>query len=108
MYKRQGVLFLQEAKGYSDVEAISVVSINALLGILGTVLSGWFSDLSLIHILKRLEAGTAVEFDATMAGEANSPKYFIVEYLDGGVWKSVEEDPVSYTHLDVYKRQRWP
>ncbi len=35
-----GVLFLQEAKGFSDVEAISVVSINALLGILGTVLSG--------------------------------------------------------------------
>ncbi len=28
-----GVLFLQEAKGFSDVEAISVVSINALLGI---------------------------------------------------------------------------
>lgn len=39
-----GVLFLQEAKGFSDVEAISIVSINALLGILGTVLSGWFSD----------------------------------------------------------------
>ena len=38
------LLFLQEAKGFSDVEAISVVSINALLGILGTVLSGWFSD----------------------------------------------------------------
>lgn len=42
--------------------------------------------------VRRLEAGTAVEFDATMTGEANSPKYFIVEYLDGGVWKSVEED----------------
>ena len=42
--------------------------------------------------VKRLEAGTAVEFDATMAGETNSPKYFIVEYLDGGVWKSVEAD----------------
>ena len=39
-----GVLVLQEAKGFSAVEAISVVSINALLGILGTVLSGWFSD----------------------------------------------------------------
>jgi OPA family sugar phosphate sensor protein UhpC-like MFS transporter len=39
-----GVLFLQEAKGFSDVEAISVVSLNALLGIFGTVLSGWFSD----------------------------------------------------------------
>ena len=24
--------------------------------------------------------------------QANSPKYFIVKYLDGGVWKSVEED----------------
>ena len=33
-----------------------------------------------------------MEFDATMAGEANSPKYFIVEYLDRGVWKSIEED----------------
>ena len=42
--------------------------------------------------VKRLEAGTAVEFDATMAGETNSPKYFIVEYLDRGVWKSIEED----------------
>lgn len=39
-----GVLFLQEAKGFSDAEAISIVSVNALLGILGTVLSGWFSD----------------------------------------------------------------
>ena len=39
-----GVLFLQEAKGFSDVEAISVVSVTVLQGILGTVLSGWFSD----------------------------------------------------------------
>ena len=39
-----GVLFLQEAKGFSDAQAISIVSINALLGIIGTVLSGWFSD----------------------------------------------------------------
>ncbi len=39
-----GVLFLQEAKGFTDAQAISIVSINALLGIFGTVLSGWFSD----------------------------------------------------------------
>lgn len=39
-----------------------------------------------------LTAGSTIEFDATMAGDAKSPKYFIVEYLDGGVWKSVEED----------------
>lgn len=39
-----GVLFLEEAKGYGHTEAISVVSINALFGIFGTVLSGWFSD----------------------------------------------------------------
>lgn len=39
-----GMLFLQEAKGYSQETATWVISINALLGILGTVLSGWFSD----------------------------------------------------------------
>lgn len=39
-----------------------------------------------------LTAGSTIEFDATMAGDAKSPKYWIVEYLDGGVWKSVEED----------------
>ena len=39
-----GVLFLQEAKGFSLTEATTIISINALLGILGTVLSGWVSD----------------------------------------------------------------
>ncbi len=39
-----GILFLQEQKGYGVMEATSVISINALLGIAGTVLSGWFSD----------------------------------------------------------------
>jgi len=43
-----GVLYLQEAKGMSDEAAVSIISINALLGILGTVLSGWFSD-TLFH-----------------------------------------------------------
>ncbi len=42
-------------------------------------------------------AGSAVEFNATMNGEAASPKYYIVEYLDGGVWKCVEEDLRSAT-----------
>jgi OPA family sugar phosphate sensor protein UhpC-like MFS transporter len=39
-----GILYLQEAKGMSDATAISIISINALLGVFGTVLSGWFSD----------------------------------------------------------------
>ena len=39
-----GVLFLQEAKGYSLATATQVISVNALLGILGTVFSGWLSD----------------------------------------------------------------
>lgn len=39
-----GVLFLQEAKGYSLATATQVISVNALLGIIGTVLSGWMSD----------------------------------------------------------------
>lgn len=39
-----GVLFLQKAKGFELAEATAIVSINAWFGILGTVLSGWFSD----------------------------------------------------------------
>ncbi len=39
-----GVLFLQEAKGYTLANATQIISLNALLGILGTVFSGWISD----------------------------------------------------------------
>ena len=39
-----GVLFLQESKGFSLATATQIISINALLGIIGTVLSGWVSD----------------------------------------------------------------
>jgi len=39
-----GVLFLQEQKGFSLAAATQLISINALLGIVGTVFSGWFSD----------------------------------------------------------------
>lgn len=39
-----GVLFLQEAKHFSMGDATFIISINALLGIFGTVLSGWLSD----------------------------------------------------------------
>lgn len=39
-----GVLFLQEAKGFTLANATQIISINALLGIIGTVFSGWLSD----------------------------------------------------------------
>ena len=39
-----GILFLQEEKGFSLETATFIISINALLGILGTVLAGWMSD----------------------------------------------------------------
>lgn len=39
-----GVLFLQEEKGFSLELATQIISINALLGIIGTVCSGWISD----------------------------------------------------------------
>ena len=39
-----------------------------------------------------VSAGSVVAFNATMAGDKKAPKYFIVEYLDGGEWKSAEED----------------
>ena len=39
-----GILFLEKIKGFSTVEASTIISINALLGIIGTVVSGWMSD----------------------------------------------------------------
>ena len=39
-----GILFLQEEKGFELADATFIISINALLGLLGTVLAGWMSD----------------------------------------------------------------
>lgn len=39
-----GVIFLQEAKGYSLGEASAVIGVNPIFGIIGTVVSGWLSD----------------------------------------------------------------
>lgn len=39
-----GIIFLQEARGYSLAEAGAIVGINPIFGILGTVFSGWLSD----------------------------------------------------------------
>lgn len=39
-----GILFLQEQKGFELTDATFIISINALLGIVGTVLAGWMSD----------------------------------------------------------------
>ncbi len=39
-----GILFLQEAKGFTDTQAISIIGLNTILGVLGTVLSGWFAE----------------------------------------------------------------
>lgn len=39
-----GTIFLQKAKGYSITEAASIIGINPIFGIIGTVVSGWLSD----------------------------------------------------------------
>lgn len=39
-----GVIFLQEARGYSITEAAALIGINPIFGVLGTVFSGWLSD----------------------------------------------------------------
>ena len=75
-----GVLFLQEAKGFSDGEAISIVSINALLGILGTVLSGWFSD--------RLFRGDR-KIPALIFGVLNSVALALFLYGGNAMWVNV-------------------
>ena len=39
-----GTIFLQETKGYSLGEAATIIGINPVFGIIGTVVSGWLSD----------------------------------------------------------------
>ena len=39
-----GVIFLQEAKDYSLAEASTIIGINPIFVIIGTVVSGWLSD----------------------------------------------------------------
>ena len=39
-----GIVFLQKARGIALAEATFIISINAILGIIGTVFSGWLSD----------------------------------------------------------------
>ena len=39
-----GTIFLQEAKGYDLAGAATIIGINPIFGIIGTVVSGWLSD----------------------------------------------------------------
>ena len=39
-----GTIFLQEARGYELKEAAAIIGINPIFGIIGTVVSGWLSD----------------------------------------------------------------
>ncbi len=39
-----GVFFLENGKGYTTIEAASIISVNSIVGIIGTVVSGWLSD----------------------------------------------------------------
>ncbi len=39
-----GIFFLEANKGYTNLEASSIISISSVCGIIGTVASGWVSD----------------------------------------------------------------
>ncbi|MCI1640324.1 MAG: MFS transporter [Bacteroidales bacterium] len=39
-----GMLFLQKAKGFTLQQASMIILINTVMGVIGTVFSGWFSD----------------------------------------------------------------
>lgn len=40
----------------------------------------------------RLEKGSFIEIEATIVSNPDSPKYFIIEYMESGKWKSNPED----------------
>ncbi len=75
-----GVLFLEEVKGFDSQTAVWIVSINALLGIFGTVLSGWFSD--------RLFKGDR-RVPALIFGVVNTVALLLFVYGGNALWVNV-------------------
>lgn len=75
-----GVLFLEEVKGFDSQTAVWIVSINALLGIFGTVLSGWFSD-SLFKSDRRVPA--------LIFGVVNTVALLLFVYGGNALWVNV-------------------
>ena len=75
-----GVLFMQETKGYSLMEASTIISINAWLGIVGTVVAGWMSDV--------LFKGDR-KMPAFVSGILLSISYIIFIYGGNAYWVSV-------------------
>lgn len=72
-----GVLFLQEVKGYSLETATQIISINALLGVFGTIFSGWMSD--------RLFRGNR-HWPALLFGILNSLSLILFLYSGDSLW----------------------
>ncbi len=75
-----GILFLQEEKGFSLETATFIISINALLGIVGTVLAGWMSD-SLFHGDRKMPA--------FISGIMLSISYIIFIYGGNEYWVNI-------------------
>ena len=54
-----------------------------------------------------LEAGSVIAFNATMAADKKAPKYWVVEWYDGGEWKcnsddlrtATDDSNVQYTYM---------
>lgn len=42
--------------------------------------------------VENLEKGSSIEIEAALISNPSSPKYFIIEYLEGGQWKSSDAD----------------
>ena len=75
-----GILFLQEQKGFELADATFIISINALLGIVGTVLAGWMSDV--------LFKGDR-KMPAFVSGIMLSLSYALFVYGGNGYWVNI-------------------
>ena len=82
--------------GVQDLLNTLVGMLPEMISIIGQIIPT-IIDLSLIHIFQRYRRGAA-------AGRSERQQGNSCNYSDTGRVRKLE--PVSYTHLDVYKRQR--
>ena len=115
MYKRQGFLFVKQRNNWSNKEAavfigfaVGAVAVFLVAFALLGYLKGYYGQLKDAFDTISYYAGMSIpSLDAYLTSTPTENVIFGEETLYGvhSILRTLGFDPVSYTHLDVYKRQ---
>lgn len=91
---------IEAVRGSGDEHPFTYKDVNGK-PVVGTLIE---DDYILFTVpVRDLEGGSYMEIDATVLSNPSSPKYFIIEYLEEGKWKSVAEDLLEVPEIPQLK-----